>query len=76
MTISSNLYVSIAEGVGIPWVPLQALERLARGSFRVVQAAWRLLWATRRLTGAGQDAWRLQLASLRLAGPFKANARL
>ena len=32
MNINGNPHVGIAEGVGIPWVPLQALERLARVS--------------------------------------------
>ena len=32
MNINGNPHEGIAEGVGIPWVPLQALERLARVS--------------------------------------------
>ena len=80
MNINNNPHVGKAEGVGIPWVPLQALERLARVSLRLVwavrrlaKAAWRLLWAARRLT---RDAWRLQLATLRLVGPSEAGAGL
>ena len=87
MNINSYPHVGIAEGVGIPWVPLQALERLVRVSLRLVwavwrltQAAWRLLWATRRLTQDAwrlmRDSWRLQLDTLRLAGPSEAGADL
>ena len=80
MNINGNPHVGIAEGVGIPWVPLQALERLAQVSLRLVwavwrlaQAAWRLLWAAWRLM---RDSWRLQLDTLRLAGPSEAGADL
>ena len=85
MNINSYPHVGIAEGVGIPWVPLQALERLVRVSLRLVwavwrltQAAWRLLWAARRLMHDAwrlmRDAWRLQLDTL--AGPSEAGAGL
>ena len=80
MNINGNPHEGIAEGVGIPWVPLQALKRLARVSLRLVravwrlaQAAWRLLWAAWRLM---RDSWRLQLDTLRLAGPSEAGADL
>ena len=87
MNINSNPHVGIAVGVGIPWVPLQALKRLARVSLRLVravwrlaQAAWRLLWAARRPTQDAwrlmRDAWRLQLATLRLVGPSEAGTGL
>ena len=87
MNINGNPHEGIAEGVGIPWVPLQALERLARVSLRLVravwrlaQAAWRLLLTARRLTQDAwrlmRDAWRLQLSTLRLAGPSEAGAGL